>query len=499
MKSATKLAMKTKTKTKTKTIRQRLTRRLFWSTVFILAVAGVVIYITARGALSREFDRALMAKAATIAALVQYKDGKIVVENPEKFIVGLDKRIATDFFQISIGFRQAVMRSETLGNSDLRGKSWSSPKWPQISNITLLNGHPARLAGAMLRPEDDKEGPAAKVGDTIYIDFASDVRGLNWQLTWLAVLMAIYGVLLLSATVRTFPRLLKKELQPLEQLADQAQHITADSLSLSAARFPVDGLPGELKQISERLNDLLERLNASFDQLERSIARERRFSADLAHELRTPIAELRGFAELALKLPHARTAANDREVLAIALQMENLVNVLLAMHRGEQGKIAVASEPVALAELLAGAWKPFAQKAGGKRLDFSCAIPAGATIKTDAALLRSILTNLLDNAVEYTPAGGAVRVEWTGKTGENGRFELRAANTVANLGADDVAKLFDRFWRKDPARSGSEHSGLGLSLARAYARVLGFEIAAALEGGDGGGARLVVILSGPSA
>jgi signal transduction histidine kinase len=82
-------------------------------------------------------------------------------------------------------------------------------------------------------------------------------------------------------------------LSPLNQLANQAASITADSL---ATRFPTEIWPGELTPISSRLNDLLERLEQSFE-------RERRFSADLAHELRTPIAELRSLAELALKWP----------------------------------------------------------------------------------------------------------------------------------------------------------------------------------------------------
>jgi len=513
MKSATNLAMKTKIKTKT--IRQRLTRRLFWSIVTILACLGVGVYMNARRALLSEFDWRLQTKAATIAALVQYKDGIITVENPERYILELDKRAleydkhaAMDYFQIRLR-GQTVIRSETLGDSDLPEIFWEKKRWlgwaPSIRNLTLPNGRPGRVIkfSDSYFPPDNKGVLAAKVGEGISITYASDLRGLREEeLIFPAVLLALYGAFLLWWLAWAFSRQLKKELQPLEKLADQAESITADSLSLSEARFPVDGLPGELTQISERLNDLLERLNVSFDQLERSIARERQFSADLAHELRTPIAELRGFAELALKLPHARTEANDREVFAIALQMENLVNVLLAMHRGERGGIVVASEPVAIAELLAGAWKPFARKADGKRLDYSCTIPADAVIRTDAALLRSILTNLLDNAVEYTPAGGIVRVEWTADAEARvkdaragGRFELRIANTVANLDADDVTKLFDRFWRKDPARSGNEHSGLGLSLARAYARVLGFEIDAELEGG---GSRLAVILSGPA-
>jgi two-component system sensor histidine kinase QseC len=94
-------------------------------------------------------------------------------------------------------------------------------------------------------------------------------------------------------------------------------------------------------------------------------------------------------------------------------------------------------------------------------------------------LARSILTNLLDNVMEYTPVGGVVRIE--GHV-EGQQLKLRVSNTVENLTPEDLPKLFDRFWRKDLARSANEHSGLGLPLARAFARALGGELTAALDG-----------------
>jgi len=114
---------------------------------------------------------------------------------------------------------------------------------------------------------------------------------LTEALTALAFALLGCGAGLLALTVLVVPRLLRRELVPLDALAEQASHINADSLAM---RFPISPLPGELIPISTRLNDLLARLELSFE-------RERRFSADLAHELRTPIAELRTLAEVALK------------------------------------------------------------------------------------------------------------------------------------------------------------------------------------------------------
>jgi two-component system sensor histidine kinase QseC len=112
-------------------------------------------------------------------------------------------------------------------------------------------------------------------------------------------------------------------LRPLSSLAKRAETIHASSLQL---RFPTDNIPVELLPIAQRLNDLLARLEASF-------AREQRFSADVAHELRTPIAELRTLAEVALKWPDDVNQAALKEALNIALQMESVATGLMALAR----------------------------------------------------------------------------------------------------------------------------------------------------------------------
>jgi two-component system sensor histidine kinase QseC len=287
--------------------------------------------------------------------------------------------------------------------------------------------------------------------------------------------------LLLAVTAVVVPRVLSRELSPLHQLADQAARISADSL---ATRFPTEALPGELTPISSRLNDLLGRLEQYFE-------RERRFSADLAHELRTPIAELRSMAELALKWPEAREAQADREVLAIAMQMEGIVARLLALLRSEQGQLSVVRENVALGPLLERVWQPLAKKAAGKQLDVARDLPDTECIETDPVLLRSILSNIMDNAAEYSPSGGIVRIA---AVVVGGTFTLEVTNTVEHLSPDEVPKIFDRFWRKDAARSNNEHSGLGLSLSRAFAQVLGYELTAAMNHES----LLTLSLSGPA-
>jgi len=281
-------------------------------------------------------------------------------------------------------------------------------------------------------------------------------------------------------------------MRPLHALSDATARIDADTLS---TRFPPAELPAELRPIAERLNELLARLEASFE-------RERRFSSDLAHELRTPIAELRSAAECALKWPDSRPPQTDRDTLEIARQMERITTNLLALarreKRGEKGQAVAALEPVALAPLLDETWRPFAPRAAERRLDVSISAN-DALCLADATMLRSILANLYDNAVEYTPAGGAFRVEVVLSADAVAIIFTNDTDPLAPLTPEDVPKLFDRFWRKDPSRTGAgAHAGLGLPLARALAQAMGWTLAARLAQA-GAQAQLTLTLTGPQA
>ncbi|MEX2043751.1 MAG: HAMP domain-containing sensor histidine kinase, partial [Opitutus sp.] len=245
-------------------------------------------------------------------------------------------------------------------------------------------------------------------------------------------------------------------------------------------------MPAELKPMARRIDDLIGRLEQSFE-------RERRFSADLAHELRTPIAELRTLAECALRWPGQRDPMTDRDVLASAAHMETLVTNILALARGEQLNIAARLEPVQVEPLLAAAWHTFAPKAAARGLTVHTAF-SPVTASADPALLRSALNNLLDNAVDHASAGGSVEISLAG---EDGRAVLRIANSTTELEDADLPRLFERFWRKEISRSGGEHLGLGLCLAHTFALAMGWTLTARLEPGTP--RRIEFTLRGPLA
>ena len=462
-------------------IRRRLTRDVLAISALLLGGSLGALYFAARTELVEQFDAALRAKALAVNAATGRGDNGVHVTLTDPFFHGFGGERPRDFFELWDAGGALLTRSPSLGAADLPRPA-GGPARPRIWNLWLPNGRPGRALAVRFQPQaEDRARVPVPPGADIELVVASDRENLDEALNEFLGIGGACGALLLGAVFAAVPRVLRRGLAPLDRLGGQVARIDADSL---AARVPATGLPAELQPICERLNALLARLETSF-------ARERRFSADLAHELRTPLAELRSAAECALKWPETRDPATDRETLAVAQQMETLVTHMLALARGERGQLAAQREPVAVDALAREVWRTFAPRAEARGLRADLAL-APATAAADPALLRSILANLFDNAVDYAPAGGAIDVSV--ESGAAG-VTVRVANPTDQLDPTDVEKLFDRFWRKEAARSGGgQHVGLGLPLARTFAAAMGWTLTAALEPGR----RLVFTLAGPA-
>jgi two-component system sensor histidine kinase QseC len=488
------------------TIRRQLTRKLLVAFAAPLVFGGAITYALIRGEAIEQFDAALEAQALAVSTVTRVRvDGVVDVDASARFMRDFDAPNAGEqggpaegaagrgaagpdhdvqgeepdtpaLFQIRRIDGSSIARSASLGMADLPFEFGSADE-PRLWNLTLPLGVAGRAVGFRFSPDPiEKRGGGPPAEDLVMV-VAVDRRDLDRAVRSVALLLTGCGALLLIATFLVVPRVIRREFAPIEMLADQAGRITADSLG---TRLAADALPGELAPIALRLNDLLARLETSFE-------RERRFSADLAHELRTPLAELRSLAELAMKWPETRPADADRDVLAIATQMESIVTRLLAMVRSEHGELPIANEQTELGALLRQVWQPFEARASERALRVTWDVAAEAAVFTDPVVLRSILANLLQNAVEYTPANGAIAIH---ASAEKSGFEVRVRNDAGGLSAADVPRLFDRFWRRDAARSDTDHVGLGLSLARAFARAIGGDLTASMD--DAGGLTLTV-------
>jgi two-component system sensor histidine kinase QseC len=449
-------------------IRRNLTRTLVFA-ILVLAAAGLgAVYLAARFAVIDQFDVALAAKAQAIETLTKAMPGGAEVGFTDRYFRGFDDRRSKDFFEIWDNEGRSLARSESLGGAHLTERAGLTAR-ATFYTMPIPNGGAGRAMGLTFVPKPLK-APAPAL-PLFHLVVVSDRDHLDDNLELLEGLAAGCGAALIGATLLLIPRVLRRGLEPLHELGEKAAAIDSSSLG---SRFPIDDLPVELHPIALRLNDLLARIERSFE-------RERRFSADLAHELRTPLAELRSTAECAIKWPESRTGRVDQETLAIALQMEGLVGHMLALARSEQGQLKAGREPIRLGELVQQRWERIEPKARDRgfvtAVEHAEVEPADVPPVGDAVLVRSIVDNLLENAVEYAAPGGLIQVVVS-------QTALTVSNTVTDFRAEDVGRLFQRFWRKESARSGGQHVGLGLTLSLAFAQAMGWTLSATLAEPD---------------
>jgi len=245
-------------------------------------------------------------------------------------------------------------------------------------------------------------------------------------------------------------------LAPLSRLAQAARAIDPANLG---RRLPVRGTRDELDAVAAAFNETLARV-------EDAVGEMRQFSAALAHELRTPIAALRG--EIELTALAVDTPGNLR--LAAASQLEELdklkrlIDQLLTLARAESGQIPLAHRRVDLAPLVSSVVEQLEPVAQAQGLELAAEIAASPAVAGDPEWLERLLLNLLDNAFKFTPRGGTVVVRLS-DTGDKARLEVR--DDGVGMAAEVVPHVFERFYRGDPARStNAPGAGVGLSLAK---------------------------------
>lgn len=238
------------------------------------------------------------------------------------------------------------------------------------------------------------------------------------------------------------------------------------------------GLPSELAPFASAFASGVGRLY-------HAIERERRFSRDIAHELRTPLAEIRTGAEVALAVDSHDAMRNGlHTVITGSERMQRGIDTLLALARHESGQDLPAPDPLDLAQLLGQHvhWLRPVAEAGGRHL--SDREQAPAWIHSDVGMLERILDNLIQNAVEYAPPGSSIDCAVETVSHEGARaYRVCIANDAPELTVDDVALMGTRFWRKGDSGGTAQHAGLGLALAGGFAQALGTRLRFDLDGG----------------
>ncbi len=286
-------------------------------------------------------------------------------------------------------------------------------------------------------------------------------------------------MIMLAATAIVCPlvayTIARRGLRPVHEISETARNISSETLSerIEAAGYPVE------------LGALAGTFNAMLDRLEESFRRISRFSADIAHELRTPIQNLRGAAEVTLS--RTRSIEEYKEALTSCLEetvrVSQLIERLLLLARVENPGTHLKLERVNLAEELADVREYYANAAADAGVALSIIAREDLVIALDRSLMRGAIGNLVANALAHTPAGGAITLA---AQVEDGYARIEVSDTGTGIAAEDLPHVFDRFYRADRSRSSHAGSmGLGLAIVKGIVSLHGGHTEIVSEVGKG--------------
>ncbi|KQN54719.1 ATPase [Pseudomonas sp. Leaf48] len=336
------------------------------------------------------------------------------------------------------------------------------PRQPGLSTVSH-EGTAYRVLNAPLYP-DQANSPQL----TLLLDITHHQHFLQrmQHLIWLTVGLSALATALLGAWAA------RRGLRPLRRMSTIASGVSAQSLS---SRLPEENMPPELAEMAHSFNAMLGRLDDSFQRLSA-------FSADIAHELRTPLSNLLTHTQVTLTRP--RPIEDYREALHSNLEelqwMAQLVNDMLYLAKADHGLLVPTRQSLELAEEADLLLEFFAPLAEDTRVTLGR--EGHGRIEGDRSMLRRALSNLLDNALRFTPVDGQVRLRIAEQPKQ---LSIIVENSGEGISAQLLPRLFDRFYRADPARheGSSEHAGLGLAITQSIVRAHGGQIRCESENG----------------
>ena len=383
------------------------------------------------------------------------------LQSPDDLIAHKDRLIALVLGDNANGLRVIDRNGRVLIDHVPMGYALSTqPVVPANERIV-----PASIQSWKDRSGDDIRGVATAAtlqgGETVTIVVARSLADRTLLLdryrrdVWLSLL----GGLLVAVSLSFV--LVRRALRPLRAMAESASAITAQRLS---TRMPLEHAPTELLALATSLNDMLARLEQGF-------ARVWQFTVDLAHDLRTPIGNLRGANEVALN--RQRSPEEYETLLGSNIEecdrVSRTIESVLFLARAESPQFAMQRVQLDTAqelERIADYFEGLSAEAG-----VAVQVRASATVYADRDLFRRAVSNLLSNALRYTPAGETIHLR-AENTGEG--VDVSVANPGRTIDPEHLDKLFDRFYRADRSRSDSASStGLGLSIVKSIMELHG--------------------------
>ena len=447
-------------------IRVRLTAWYTGIMAVSLVALGVVLYALYANSLWARAQDALRARAEQIAMKVEPTDPADRTD-PVTELVKVEDRSLVD--RLSAG--GMLIQISDIGGHVARRSSSLAPDAIPIGPAArrALDGRESfdRAVVVGVGPILLYTGPIAYRGSIIAaLQVATPIESIEGPLDHLRWLLLLLGAGALVVAAVGGHLLAVLALAPIDRITKTARAIGTGSLG---RRLHLRGANDEVRRLAQAFDEMLDRIDGTFE-------RERQFTANVAHELRTPLTILKGELEVALR--RERPPGVYRAAMASMKQevdrLVRLVEDLLILARADSGVLRLDLRAIAVDTMVRWAEGQFQAAAGEKAIALAVEGTESLRVLGDLDWLRQVLTNLLDNAIRYTPAGGTIRLTWD----RDGAFaRVRVIDTGCGIAAEDLPHLFDRFYRANRVRAqASGGSGLGLAIAQSIAKAHGGRI-----------------------
>jgi two-component system sensor histidine kinase BaeS len=442
-----------------------ITLRLVLAFLAVSLVSTLLVVFLARYSTAREFQQFTYSnnRSSAISVLQDYYVGQGSWEGIEQ---------ARFYWHMPHGMGMPDHGSAPLTVTDPGG-------WVVLAGPGYRPGD--QLSAAELRRAEPIQDDGATVG---YLLVAPQGFGADPQET--AFLARVTQLLLLGA-LGTFAVslllavLLSRTLsRPIRELTSATRAIADGNLS---QRVPV--------RSRDELGELADSFNRMSAELARALHLRRQMTADIAHELRTPLSLILGHAEAVHDGVLQPTAENFEIIRDEAARLEHLVEDLRTLSLADAGELSFSPQDVAPGDLLreVGSMYRFRARQQGVALDEQ--VDAGLPpVRVDVGRMTQVLTNILDNAFRHTPEGGKITL--TAAARPDGGVELAIGDNGPGVSPEDLSRIFDRFYRVDPSRQREGGSGLGLAIAKSIVELHGGQISA--SGAPGEGLKISVLL-----
>ncbi len=448
--------------TRSPSLRRQLALALAGCLTLLCLAANLGFYFYVKRLAIEEFDEALQKDLETIMQMTTiHDDGQRIDlhihnhDHPEF----RDDHDEAKYYHISHADGRCHLRSRSLQQETLPVLAEAHEQLV-VQDVRLPDGRQGRVISTLSHMQETNADQRHTIHFALAISRESLDRILIMQ-RWCAVGI---GAVLILASILIAMHLTKRSFSRVDEFSRYLREIDFDSLG---RRLPIEGLPMELAPLARRFNEAL-------DRLDQGAQREIRFNANVAHELRTPVAELRAIADVGLQEcqdgPLEDPHSYFEDASELAARMSRLVDTISSLNRSDLGREKLTLATFDLVPVVKAAWETQAPKGEARELKTTLNLPDSWLVETDGAILRAIFTNLMGNAVSHTPKGGEVVIHLDPES-----RTLSIANTERELREEDLEHLAEPFWQKDASRSDRAHFGIGMALVDAYTRLLGID------------------------